>query len=152
MLIMNTTMNFPNLQRGVMLLEALISILIFSMGILAIIGLQASSVRLAGDAKYRADANLLANRLIGSMWLANTSPSLAADFSSPGGAQYLAWNSSVGATLPVAGVSAPEVTIAQSGISAASVVSSAVTINIYWSAPGEGTVHKYTTRTQINNN
>ncbi len=151
MLIMNTTMNFPNLQRGVMLLEALISILIFSMGILAIIGLQASSVRLASDAKYRADANLLANQLIGGMWLANSSPNFVADFST-GGAQYLAWNSSVTATLPVTGVSAPEVTIAQSGIGAASVVSSAVTINIYWTAPGEGTVHKYTTRTQITNN
>ncbi len=134
-----------------MLLEALVAILIFSMGILAIVGLQASSVRLAGDAKYRADANLLANRLIGSMWLANSSPSFVADFST-GGAGYLAWISSVAATLPVTGASAPDVTIAQSGIGAGSVVSSTVTINIYWTIPGTGSVHTYNTRTQITNN
>jgi type IV pilus assembly protein PilV len=132
-----------------MLLEALIAILIFSMGILAIIGLQASSVRLAGDAKYRADANLLANRLIGSMWLAHSSPTFVADFST-GGAQYLAWNSSVAATLPVTGVSSPDVTIIQGA--AASTVSSTVTINIYWAIPGQaGAGHKYSTRTQITN-
>ncbi len=159
MLIMNTTMRFPNLQRGVMLLEALIAILIFSMGILAIIGLQASSVSMAGDAKYRADANLLANRLIGAMWLANSSPTFVADFSSPGGAQYVAWNSGVLSTLAgVTGAStpapAPEVFIAQSGAGPASdVLSSSVTINIYWAIPSQGgAIHKYTTSTQINNN
>ncbi len=152
-------MSLPNYQRGVMLLEALISILIFAMGILAIIGLQASSVSMAGDARYRADANLLANRLIGSMWLANSSPTFVADFSSPGGSQYALWNSSVLNTLAgVTGAStpapAPEVIIAQSSADAASaVLSSAVTINIYWAIPSEGgAIHKYTTRTQINNN
>lgn len=55
-------------QTGVMLLEALIAILIFSLGILAIIGLQAQSIRNSSEAKYRADASFLANQLIGYMW------------------------------------------------------------------------------------
>lgn len=36
----------PHKQQGVALLEALIAVLIFSIGILAVIGLQATSVRL----------------------------------------------------------------------------------------------------------
>jgi type IV pilus assembly protein PilV len=160
MLNMNKSNNFANSQRGVMLLEALVAILIFSIGILAIVGLQVNSIKLAGDSKYRSDAGLVANRLIGQMWLNNTSPNFAGDYST-GGAQYLIWkNSDVALTLPITGVSAPTVTIAQSsipisGIAAASTASSTVTIDIYWTIPGEtangGTGHHYQTRTQITN-
>ena len=52
-----------NKQSGVMLLEALIAILIFSLGVLGIVGMQASAVKASRDAKYRADAGLLAARL-----------------------------------------------------------------------------------------
>lgn len=55
-------------QSGAMLLEALIAILIFSLGILAIIGLQAQSIRNSAEAKYRSNAAYLANQLIGRMW------------------------------------------------------------------------------------
>jgi type IV pilus assembly protein PilV len=57
-----------------MILEALIAILVFSMGILAIVGLQAVSIKLAGDAKYRADASLLAEELLGQMWTSDRVP------------------------------------------------------------------------------
>jgi type IV pilus assembly protein PilV len=56
-------------QSGAMLLEALIAILIFSLGILAIIGLQAQSIRNSAESKYRSDASYLANQLIGRMWV-----------------------------------------------------------------------------------
>ena len=55
-------------QRGVMLLEALIGILIFSIGILAVIGMQAISIQNIGEAKDRTDASFLANEIIGKMW------------------------------------------------------------------------------------
>jgi type IV pilus assembly protein PilV len=51
-----------------MLLEALIGILIFSMGILAMIGLQATAVRMNTGSKERADAAFLANQIISRMW------------------------------------------------------------------------------------
>lgn len=57
-----------------MLLEALIAILIFSMGILAIVALQAVSIKLAGDAKYRSDAALLAEELLAQMWTGDHTP------------------------------------------------------------------------------
>lgn len=64
-------------QSGVALLEALVSILIFSLGILALVGLQSTMIRTSIDAKHRADAATLANQMIGAMWAADRS---AADF------------------------------------------------------------------------
>nr|WP_294842204.1 prepilin-type cleavage/methylation domain-containing protein [uncultured Methylotenera sp.] len=55
-------------QQGAMLLEALIAIVIFSMGILALVGLQASMLSNTSNAKYRADASYVAQQRIGQMW------------------------------------------------------------------------------------
>jgi type IV pilus assembly protein PilV len=55
-------------QSGVMLLEALLAILIFSVGILAIVGMQAAAIQDLGEAKYRSDASFLANQVIADMW------------------------------------------------------------------------------------
>jgi type IV pilus assembly protein PilV len=55
-------------QAGVMLLEALIALLIFSLGILAIVGMQATAIQDLGEAKYRSDAAFLANQVIADMW------------------------------------------------------------------------------------
>jgi type IV pilus assembly protein PilV len=55
-------------QAGVMLLEALLAILIFSIGILAIVGMQATAIQDVGEAKYRSDAAFLANQVIADMW------------------------------------------------------------------------------------
>jgi len=67
---MNSSKNLSK-QSGVMLLEALIAILIFSMGILALIGMQAIAISSTTDSKSRADASYLANQIIGQMWLEN---------------------------------------------------------------------------------
>jgi type IV pilus assembly protein PilV len=58
----------PKLQSGVVLLEALIAILIFSIGILAIVGLQSTAVKTAADARYRSDAAFLAGELVSQIW------------------------------------------------------------------------------------
>lgn len=55
-------------QKGVALLEALIAILVFSLGVLGIVSLQASSARAVAEASVRADAAMLANQVIGMMW------------------------------------------------------------------------------------
>lgn len=59
----------PRFQNGVMLLEGLISLLIFSLGVLAIIGLQASTMKATTQAKTRIDASLIANQRIASIWV-----------------------------------------------------------------------------------
>ncbi len=55
-------------QAGGFLLEALIGVLIFSFGILGIVGLQAASLRHTGESEYRAEAMYYANSLISQMW------------------------------------------------------------------------------------
>jgi type IV pilus assembly protein PilV len=62
--------NYPSIrqQEGIVLIEALIAILIFSMGMLAIAGLQATMVKNTSDAKYRSDAAFIAQQRLGAMW------------------------------------------------------------------------------------
>ena len=55
-------------QRGVVLLEALIAILIFSMGVLALVGLQAAMVKNTSDSQYRSLASYIAEQRIGMIW------------------------------------------------------------------------------------
>jgi len=75
----NNTANFLNkrlpanmrsarAQQGAMLLEALIAIVIFSMGILALVGLQGTMLSNTSNTKYRADASYVAQQRIGQMW------------------------------------------------------------------------------------
>lgn len=59
----------PNSQQGIVMLEALIAILIFSMGVLALVGLQAAMIKNTSDSKFRADANYIAQQRIGLMWV-----------------------------------------------------------------------------------
>ena len=54
-------------QQGAVLLEALIAILIFSFGILAIAGLQGAMMKGAADATYRAEASYLVQQMVGNM-------------------------------------------------------------------------------------
>ena len=56
-------------QQGVVLLESLIAILIFSLGVLGIVGLQAAMIKSTSDAKYRADASYIAQQRLGRMWI-----------------------------------------------------------------------------------
>jgi len=62
-------MRITKSQSGVVLIEALLGILIFSIGILALIGMQATAIRNTADARYRSEASFLATEVIGRMWL-----------------------------------------------------------------------------------
>lgn len=139
-----------NKQSGVIILEALIAILIFSMGILAIIGLQAAAIGMSTDAKYRTEASLLANQLIGNMWVGDRTPAtLQTNFSSPSGAGYLAWLPSLSA-LPNASTIVTITTI--NPVAPATSTTNLVTVTIRWKAPNEpaaNPLHQYTAVAQI---
>ena len=85
----------PARQRGVMLLEAMIAILIFSTGLLAVAGLQAAAAANVADTQFRSEASLLADSILGQMYADSTANgTLVAKYSSssiPAGAEYLAW-------------------------------------------------------------
>ena len=112
-------------QGGMLLLEGLIAILIFSFGILAIVGLQSSTLKFASDAKHRVDASFLANQTIGLMWAKR------ADLAS-----FVVTNQAV------SGLPDGKRTIAVTG--------KEVTVTITWKMPGEAAAHKYVIKTQIN--
>jgi G3E family GTPase len=58
----------PAMQRGALLLEALIAIVVFSVGVLGCIALQAHAIRHVQGAQYRSEATHLVEALIGRMW------------------------------------------------------------------------------------
>lgn len=130
-------------QSGFSLIEGLVAILIFSFGILALVSMQATSIQQSSGAKYRSEASLLANDLIGQMWVSDrTAATLQTNFNT-GGASYNAWLANVQATLPTAAASAPTVAVSAAGVA---------TINLFWKAPNEepaAPAHRYTTVAQI---
>ncbi len=83
--------------RGFILLEGLIAVLIFSLGILALVGMQAIAIKQSAEAKYRVDASFLVNKLIAQMW-ADNSTTLAADYG-PAGAKFKSWQSELNSVL-----------------------------------------------------
>lgn len=135
-------------QTGSVLLEALIGILIFSLGILAVVGMQASAVRASTDAKYRSDASMLANQLIGQMWSSNRSAAVLQTYAGGGGsdgAAYLTWLADVNTLLPGStGAQQPVVTV--------NPLNNQVTVQLFWLAPGEPTgtaPHQYVVVAQV---
>jgi type IV pilus assembly protein PilV len=66
--IMHTPAALKPAQHGVILIEVLVSILIFSVGVLAIVGLQANMIQNTADAKYRSEASYIAQATIGQIW------------------------------------------------------------------------------------
>ena len=59
-------------RRGIALIEVLVSILIFSLGLLGLVGLQARAVAFSTDAEDRNRAAMLANEIATVMWLGNS--------------------------------------------------------------------------------
>lgn len=134
-----------------MLLEALIAILIFSLGVLALVGLQTVSIKQSSESKYRADAVMLANELIGQMWVADRSfANLSANYASDAGPEYLAWRDRVQQALPGADTNPPVVAPVAAGTPADP--STLVTVTVRWKAPNEPAgdpVHSVTVVAQI---
>ena len=63
-------------QAGVALLEVLVSILLFSLGVLGLIGLQTRAISLSTDAEDRNRAALMANDVASTMWLSKSTTTI----------------------------------------------------------------------------
>lgn len=124
-----------------MLIEVLVSVLLFSVGVLALVGLQVNMTKTQTTTKTRTDASYLASELVGMMWSDNivnvTSYSGAACSSY---ARCSVWTSKVAKALP-GGQANINVTTDSGG-------SRDVTIVISWTLP-DGGIHQYTTSTSI---
>jgi type IV pilus assembly protein PilV len=130
-------------QRGATLLEALIGILIFSIGILALVGMQALAIKHMSDAKYRSDASFFANEIIGQMWV-NRASLGSYDFPGAGAppAAISSWVTSIQNALPgvTAAANLPIITVA----------GTTVTVTVRWQLPGGADVHRHITMAYIN--
>jgi len=136
-----------------MLLEALIGILIFSIGVLAMVGLQAMAVKNQSDAKYRADASYLTNQIISMMWVDRANLAGYAHHATGGGpgcnptggasgaATVANWLQDVARQLPGAVDTNQQIIIG---------AGNQVTVTLCWKTPEETTWHNYIMVTYIN--
>jgi type IV pilus assembly protein PilV len=133
-----------------MLIEALIAILIFSIGILAVVGMQSVAIKNVTESRSRSEASFLAGELLTQMWVdqninlatqANTSNVTAANYNYAGTgtvpARLTAWIGRVQGKLPGstnAGIR-PKVTITNASTSGAT-----VKIELFWQNPEEASL------------
>jgi hypothetical protein len=144
-------------QTGSVILEAMIAILIFSMGILALVGMQAAAINSVADTKYRSTAGFLAD---GTVWAtrqnstisnasnviaANPDPTFACNpcGAANGNPYTQAWaTSGVAADLP-------------NGTASIAVNGAQVTVTVQWTPPKHDSstgvvIHRHVTSAFIN--
>jgi type IV pilus assembly protein PilV len=139
-------------QQGFMLLEVLVSILLFALGIVALVGLRGQSLATTGDVQYRAEAIHLARAYEAKIRATNLANINSGLFVS-GGAEFAIFSDQVrgnngfpglpGATLIV---NNPRVTITPGNAMAPAITDphvNSVQIQISWQAPGDTGSHMY---------
>lgn len=139
-------------ERGVTLIDALVALLLFSLGILGLMGAQSAAIQTASQSRYRAIAAVQAETLVSRMWLSDrTAATLQASFAggssgskgsgSSGGTGYTVWKEG----LDDSGLPNVSATVSFATVNS----SSLATVQISWTAPGETTAHTYTSVTQL---
>lgn len=129
--------------RGSTLLEGLLAIVFFSIGLLAILRLLTVSVIGSGNAQYRSEASLLASDLISRMWTGDRSLAGINDrFGNTSTVDYQDWFASVQQRLPGVSASAhaPVISIG---------TDRRVTVTLGWQAPGDHEAHQLVFQTLI---
>lgn len=118
-------------QRGFSLIEVLVSVLLLSLGVLGLIGLQARTMEMSGEAEDRNRAAMLADDAASLMWMQH-SVTLSS-------AALTAWQNSVAAQLP-------------SGAGTVTTVAGkadAVDVTITWRPPARATDDGSTLNTRV---
>lgn len=114
-------------QGGSILIEGLVAVLIFSMGILAVVGLQAVSMKNTTQAKIRTDASFIASERVGEMWTHQSTLSSYAEVDT----------------------SVPEL---PNGKRTTVINGNQATVTVTWELPGDSTTHQFVTIAKITNN
>jgi type IV pilus assembly protein PilV len=124
--------------RGAALLEALVAVLIFVIGVLGIVGLQVSMTRAQSASKFRADAAALTNELIGVLWVDQPNMAKYTTANCDTHARCLDWKNKVASHLPGGTVETLS----------ADVATGAVVVKVTWTVPNEGS-HSYESSTNV---
>ncbi|HET8869192.1 MAG TPA: pilus assembly protein PilV [Aquabacterium sp.] len=123
--------------QGFVLMDVLVSILLFSVGVLALVGLQAAMTRSQTESKVRADASYLASELLGQMWGDINSLSSYSTTGCASLARCKEWQDRVANSLPQG-----------SGTVSTDASTGDVTVTISWTMPN-GDQHQYVTQSTI---
>ena len=129
-------------QSGVVLIEALLGILIFSIGILALIGMQSVAVKNTVDARYRTEAAYLASSVVSQVRLDMANITLYPDSNTGSYAPRTTWRNQVEATLPGINIASvqrvPSINLVPGPTYAGDLdAPSQITVVVRWLQPGE---------------
>lgn len=127
-------------EKGFALLEALVAMMVFAIGILGLLGFQASMINEQTDAKFRADASYLANELIGIVWADIPNVANYATGSCTGYTRCGGWLEKVNNGLPSGSAT---ITVTPVVVGTTDVV-----ITLSWTMPN-GDQHRYQTATTV---
>lgn len=132
---MNIRATQRNRQSGVVLLESLIGILIFSLGVLALVAMQSVSISNVSNARYRVEAAFLANQILSQAWVdRGVNGSNLPAYAYPGGASTAlpGWIAQVNALMPQAVNYPPAIQVAPiPGVGGGQQIS----VTVRWKAP-----------------
>ena len=125
----------PSAARGFSMIETLIALLLLSIGLMGLLGLQARAARMSTDTEDMTRASLLANEIASSMWVSTSAATVTP-------AQISAWNARA-ADPTSGGMRDGAVTVTTAGKIA--------TITITWrsSAPNSTATDRYVTNVVI---
>lgn len=135
--------HLPAGQSGGSLLEGLLAILLFSVGMLSLLMLLSTTLVETGNARYRSEASLLAWDLVAQMWIGDRSlTELRARFTNSESDDYKNWLATVHARLPGTSgtTNLPTISIDDQR---------QVKILMRWQAPGDGKTHQLLTLATI---
>jgi len=123
--------------KGMVMLEVLVALVIFMLGILGFIGMQTTLTKVQTDADLRANAAYLANEVIGRMWSDISNLNAYAGTEECSAASCTEWRTKLQQVLP-------------SGTAAITVDATTgnVSIKIGWTLPG-GSTHQYETQSNV---
>ena len=152
-------------QAGMTLIESMVAMLLFSMGILALVGMYATANSRTSDSQYRIEAANFANRMIGEIW-ANVDRSTAANLTNTllafqhrpgnegcafsgnasGNAAVTQWVNDI--TAAGTGLPGADNTMQQILVDTAN--ANRVTVTVCWRAPTDTAAHRHVVVANIN--
>ena len=141
-------------QGGIIIVEVLMAVLIFSFGILGVINLQANAIKLNADSKLRTDASYLAGQIISQMWIDRSNLADYAHYVSGTGCVFTGSAADSAHVTRWIGTAAKPGTVLGSLPNATAQIkveigTNMVTVKVCWRAPQETETHNFTSTALI---
>jgi len=125
-------------QRGMLMLQSLVALALFSVGALSVLMLSVNAMRQAAEAHYRTAASVLAVQMASQIRLGPRDTATLAAITTTGG--YDAFREAAARALPGTTAYPPLVTADGAG---------RFVITVRWQQPGDTSVHQYVALTRI---